>query len=60
MIPFTAAHTYIAHIWLYPPPPPGEQSTRVTKKLAAKTVDEDHAGAKPPLKSVIYAKFTFL
>ena len=36
-----------------PPPPPGEQSTRVTKKLAAKTVDEDHAGAKPPLKSVI-------
>ena len=22
-IPFTAAHTYIAHIWQYPPPPPG-------------------------------------
>ena len=21
-IPFTAAHTYIAHIWQYPPPPP--------------------------------------
>ena len=21
-IPFTAAHTYIAHIWEYPPPPP--------------------------------------
>ena len=21
-IPFTAAHTYIAHIWKYPPPPP--------------------------------------
>ena len=20
-IPFTAAHTYIAHIWQYPPPP---------------------------------------
>ena len=22
-IPFTAAHTYIAHTWHYPPPPPG-------------------------------------
>ena len=22
-IPFTAAHTYIAHIWQYPPPSPG-------------------------------------
>ena len=22
-IPFTATHTYIAHIWHYPPPPPG-------------------------------------
>ena len=21
-MPFTAAHTYIAHIWQYPPPPP--------------------------------------
>ena len=21
-IPFTAAHTYMVHIWLYPPPPP--------------------------------------
>ena len=21
-IPFTAAHTYIAHLWQYPPPPP--------------------------------------
>ena len=26
-IPFTAAHTYIAHIWQYPPPPPGTQAT---------------------------------
>ena len=22
-IPFTAGYTYIAHIWQYPPPPPG-------------------------------------
>ena len=27
-IPFTAAHTYIAHIWQYPPPPP-----RVNNKM---------------------------
>ena len=29
-IPFTAAHTYIAHIWQYRPPPPGvNQSTLI-------------------------------
>ena len=25
--PFTAAHTYIAHIWQYPPPPPPPPAT---------------------------------
>jgi len=26
-VPFTAAHTYIAHIWQCPPPPPGVTTT---------------------------------
>ena len=31
-IPFTAANTYIAQIWQYPPPPPGEKTLTVTQK----------------------------
>ena len=37
-IPFTAAHTYIAHIWQYPPSPGGrkaENHVRVTGIFAA-------------------------
>ena len=32
-IPFTAAHTHIAHIWQYPPPPPGQQGAPTTCNL---------------------------
>ena len=31
-MPFTAAHTYIAHMWQYPPPlPPGWNPSMLTK-----------------------------
>ena len=39
-IPFTAAHTYIAHIWQYPLPPPGAlNSTAISKCVTLKMTD---------------------
>ena len=36
-IPFTAAHTYIAHVWEYPPPPPnGPPNSNKTTSYAGK------------------------
>ena len=46
-IPFTAAHTYIAHIWQYPPPPPEGlwrlQNLRVIQaELPSLLLDQEH------------------
>ena len=37
-IPFTATHTYIAHIWQYPPPPP-RGSWHIKRKKSPLPVD---------------------
>ena len=52
-IPFTAAYTYIAHIWQYPPPPPPGRNShflgclgRELIKSTVKTVDWPYIYAK--------------